>query len=154
MPRVSKGTRVNRKTKPSELEGAFVAGFISRLDGRTELAKALKSRFDSIADDLGGERELSALKLSLLERLVWLEATLSRIEADLANTNDPKSASETLARWIQAVNSFTGLCKTLGLERKMRNSWDVVDYQRPTSPSPPPVNDAPAPQPQTEEAAP
>src|SRR5262245_26361411 len=117
MARVGKGTRTNRKRKPAELPAKFAPGFVGTLDGRSLLARALRQRFEAIASDLGGEGELSALKVSLLERLVWLEAMLSKIESDLAGTTDAKAVSEILSRWIQAVNSFTGIAKTLGLER-------------------------------------
>jgi hypothetical protein len=126
MPRVSAGTRVNRKLKPASLPAKFAPGFLGELDGRTELARALKQRFEAIVSDLGGEAELSNLKTSLAERAVFLEAMLVKIESDLATANDPKAVAEILSRWIQAVNSFTGIAKTLGLERKLRDPWASV----------------------------
>lgn len=130
MPRVSKGTRTNRKLKAETLPQRFQPGFKGELDGRTLLARALQQRFSAIASDLGGEQELSSLKSSLLERLVWLEATLVKIESGLASTTDAKSASEAVARWIQGCNALLGIAKTLGLERSRRNPWELLDAQR------------------------
>lgn len=144
MPRVSKGSRTNRKLKPDGLPGKFQPGFVGELDGRTLLARALRQRFEAIASDLGGVEELSTLKSSLLERLVWLEATLAQIESGLAVAQDPKLVNEVLARWIQAVNSFTGIAKTLGLERSSRqNPWLDFDANRQPAPPVVPLSDQP-----------
>lgn len=121
MPRVSRGTRINTHHKPGELPTRYAPGFIATLDGRTELARLLRLRFDTIACDLGGADSLSSIKSSLLERFIWLEATLSRIEADLAATADPKASAELLSRWIQGCNSLLGIAKTLGIERQMQS---------------------------------
>src|SRR4029450_6286737 len=96
MPRESKGTRTNRKLKAATLPAKFNPNFVDTLDGRSLLARALRQRFQAIAGDLGGECELSALKSSLLERLVWLEAMLSKIESDLATSGDAKTVNEVL----------------------------------------------------------
>src|SRR5690349_3353855 len=128
MPRVSRGTRTNRKLKPAEIPTAFEPGFIARLDGRTGLARALRDRFDSLAADLGGIEEMSGVRSSLLARFVWLEASLAKLENDMATAADPKATSEVLSRWIQGCNSLLGIAKTLGLDRKIRGSWDTLDY--------------------------
>jgi hypothetical protein len=141
MPRVSKGTRTNRKTKRENLPTKFRPGFVGSLDGRSLIARALRKRFEQIATDLGGQSDLSALKSSLLERLVWLEAMLCKIESDLGATTDAKATAEILSRWIQAINSFTGIAKTLGLERTVRDPWAALDITR----------DSPVPAPHAEE---
>ena len=107
MPRESKGTRVNRKLKPQTLPAKFTPGFTAELDNRTLLSRALRQRFEAIAADLGGD--LSNLKASLLERCVWLEALMCRIEGELATADDPQELPATLARWIQLCNAFQGI---------------------------------------------
>lgn len=107
MPRRSKGTRVNRKLKPQTLPDKFTPGFTAELDNRTLLSRALRQRFEAIAADLGGD--LSNLKASLLERYVWLEALMCRIEGELATADDPNELAATLARWIQLCNAFQGI---------------------------------------------
>jgi len=111
MPRVAKR---RRKLKPA-LPKLFQPGFIDELDCRTLMARALRQRFESIAADLGGIDALSTIKASLIERFVFLEAVLLRMEAALANTDDAKASAEVVARWVQSVNAYQGLAKVLGV---------------------------------------
>lgn len=140
MPRVSRGTRTNRKTKPQGLPRSYEQGFLNKLDRRTEIARQLKHSYTAIADDLGGEEQLSHVKRSLVERFVFLEAVLQGIERNIAQTRinaveevakDParreelqreavKAEAELISRWIQAVNSAQGLAKVLGTERRAK----------------------------------
>ena len=94
----------------------FSAGFLSALDGRTELAKALRANYDAIIEDIGGLSEVGHIKASLIERFVWLEGILQSIEHEMATGTTGKT--EAIGRWIQAVNSLSGLAKVLGIERK------------------------------------
>lgn len=129
MPRKSKGTRTNASHKAQKTPAKFEPGFIARLDQRTELARALRDRWEAIADDLGGPDELSTIKAGLVERYVWLESVLQGVEHQLAQAqldDDEESAAETqallISRWIQATNSLLGIGKVLGIERKPRTA--------------------------------
>jgi len=135
MPRVAKR---KRKLKPA-LPAKFQQGFIAELDCRTLMARTLRQRFAAIADDLGGEDQLSNLIASLLERCIFLEAMLTKIESDLTlakDGQDSKAVAETLARWVQLVNSFQGIAAKLGLDRTSRNPWEAHDRSKPTAPEP------------------
>jgi hypothetical protein len=118
MPRVSKGTRVNGKHKPQTLPAKFKAGFLSELDKRTDLARALRANYNDIVLDIGGPADVGHVKAALIERFVWLEAILQTLEHEMAQGKIDKSAA--LGKWIQAVNSLSGLAKVLGVERKAR----------------------------------
>lgn len=122
MPRTykPKTTRKNGRHKPQQVPARYEPGFIASMDGRTELCRLLRERFDSIAGDLGGADELSTIKSSLLERFIWLESALSRLEQAMATATDAKTTSEIMCRWIQACNSLLGIAKTLGIERQMK----------------------------------
>lgn len=109
-----------RKIKKSDIPERYEPGYLSKLDRRTGISKLLRQNYDIIASELGGEGEISHVKAALVERFVFLEATLGKIEADMAT--DPDNASDEMGRWIQAVNSLTGLAKTLGIERKVGGS--------------------------------
>ena len=111
-----KTARRNRSTKPQTLPAKFRAGFLAELDGRTDLAKALRANYQQIVDDIGGAADLSHVKAALVERFVWLEAILQTIEHEMVSGKIDKA--EALGRWIQAVNSLSGLAKVLGVERK------------------------------------
>jgi hypothetical protein len=108
------------KPKAPRIPPRYEAGFLSRLDRRTEVAKSLQANYDAIADDLGGKQELSHVKSSLVERFVFLEATLNRIENDMARK--PNDLGDNVGKWIQAVNALTGLAKVLGIDRKFSNA--------------------------------
>lgn len=113
-------------SKPQTLPVTFKAGFLADLDKRTELAKSLRSNYDAIVADIGGTDDVGHIKASLVERFVWLEAILQTIEHELVNGTIDKA--EALGRWIQAVNSLTGLAKVLGVERKATaRPWVVAD---------------------------
>jgi hypothetical protein len=101
--------------KPQELPVKFKAGFLAALDGRTDLAKTLRSNYDRIVEELGGRAESGHVKSALIERFCWLEAILQGIESDMANGKVDRA--ESLGRWIQAVNSLSGLAKVLGVDR-------------------------------------
>jgi hypothetical protein len=111
-----KTDRRHRSTKPQTLPPKFQAGFLSTLDGRTDLCKALRANYDAIVSDLGGRDDISHVKASLIERFCWLEAVLQTLEHEMANGLISKT--EAISRWIQAVNALSGLAKALGIERK------------------------------------
>jgi len=110
---ISKRNQSKKKAIPEK----FKAGFLSTLDGRTELARALRDNYQNIVNDIGGKEDIGHVKSALIERFVWLEATLQTIEQDMAT--GAVERGESVGRWIQAVNSLTGLAKVLGIERRV-----------------------------------
>lgn len=119
--------RKSRQTKRVQLPAEYERGFLYALDRRTELARALKERFANIANDLGGVENLSTIKAGLLERYIWLEAFISRMEVEVGNAPDIKTAMEISGKLTQALNTLYGLAtKSLGLERKaVASPWLV-----------------------------
>jgi hypothetical protein len=118
-PYVHKTDRRNCSHKPQTLPVTFQAGFLSTLDGRTDLAKALRANYATIVEDIGGQAEVGHVKSALVERFVWLEAILQTLEHEMAHGEIDKG--EALGRWIQAVNSLAGLARTLGVERRNKS---------------------------------
>src|SRR5262245_21563039 len=106
-------------TKPQEVPAKFRTGFLAELDGRTDLAKALRANYDAIVADVGGKEDVGHVKAALVERFVWLEAILQTIEAGLVKGGIDKA--DALGKWIQAVNALSGLAKVLGVDRKARS---------------------------------
>ncbi len=111
-----KTTRKNVVTKPQTVPPKFRAGFLAELDKRTDLAKALRANYEAIVADVGGIEDVGHVKGALIERFVWLEAILQSIEHEMVSGTTTKT--EAIGRWIQAVNSLSGLAKVLGVERK------------------------------------
>jgi hypothetical protein len=133
MPRryVPKTDRKNNSHKVQSLPEKFRAGFLAALDGRTDLAKALRANYEQIVADVGGREDVGHVKSSLIERFCWLEAILQALETDMAKGAIDKA--EALGKWIQAVNSLSGLAKVLGVDRKAKSMpWMTV----PNTPAP------------------
>lgn len=124
-----KTDRRNAKTKPTTLPVKFRGGFLAAMDGRTDLAKALRANYEAVVADIGGADDVGRVKAALVERFVWLDAILRTIEHDLATGQADKA--ECLGRWIQAVNALSGLAKVLGIERKARSMpWVEVSFAK------------------------
>lgn len=109
-----------RVTKIQHVPSKFRHGFLSDIDGRTELSRTLRGNFEQIVQDVGGASEVSHVKKALIERFVWLEAILQDIEQSLVSGE--MSKTEAIGRWVQAINSLTGLAKVLGIDRKSRTT--------------------------------
>jgi hypothetical protein len=102
------------------------------LDKRTDLARALRANYDDIVLDIGGPADVGHVKAALIERFVWLEAILQTLEHEMAQGKIDKS--EALGKWIQAVNSLSGLAKVLGVDRKARSMpWLVHEPAQPAN---------------------
>lgn len=123
---VPKTGRRNGHHKLTDLPANYQPGFVARLAHRTEIARLRRDRYEGIATDLGGADELSGIKASLLERFVFLEASLSRMESEIATAPDLKTLSDVSARWTQGCKALLGLAKTLGIERQAANRPWVV----------------------------
>ncbi|WP_299232577.1 hypothetical protein [uncultured Halomonas sp.] len=93
------------------------------MDGRTTLARTVRSRYDALASDLGGLDQLSYQRRSLCKRAVWLEALIEQQEAALARGEEVNSGALT-----QQTNALLGLLKTLGLDRVARDVPELHEF--------------------------
>lgn len=94
----------------------YTPDFMERLDKRTVLGKAVVDRYHAVVADLGGEEHLSAIKRSLVHRFTWFEVMIQGIECRAAAGEEIDAGS-----WTQLVNSWLGIARMLGLERKARS---------------------------------
>lgn len=106
----------------------FEAGFLAKMDRRTEVYGILHSAYREVLDDMGGEESLSHIQVALAERFVFLEFVLRAMEQRIAK--NPKKSEEMLSRWIQALNSLTGLAKAIGLEKRAKKAITLKSYVR------------------------
>jgi hypothetical protein len=88
---------------------------MERLDRRTVLGKAVSQRFAGVAADCGGLENLAHAKIGLIRRFLWMECVIEGIELQLAAGEQIDIGSYT-----QLTNTWLGLARTLGLERKSR----------------------------------
>jgi len=112
--------------KQKRITAKYEPGFLQRLDRRTEIAKILNTAYDEVTSDMGGIENLSHSQLALAERFVFLEYVLRTLEDRIVN--EPKHAAALLGRWIQGLNSFIGLAKTIGLERRAKKIECLQTY--------------------------
>jgi hypothetical protein len=101
----------------------FNAGWLLELDGRTAICQEMRERYIEFTDDLGGRKNLSYAKRSLVERVLWLEYWLTTQELALA-----KGEEFDVARWTQAANSLQGILSKLGLERQVKQVPSLHEY--------------------------
>jgi hypothetical protein len=110
-----------------QLPVKYEAGFLRQLDPQSEIYRRLQASFQSVVDDVCGDEQLTHIQLALIERFVFLEATLQSWEAEIAQ--NPASHEKLLSRWIQALNCLTGLAGRIGIERAERkNTIDLKTY--------------------------
>lgn len=100
--------------KKDSIPKRFEAGFLTKLDQRTELYKTLKANYEQIVDDLGG-KQLSLVKATLVERFVWLTALVQSLEQRLMD--EGTDAMELGKQIISATGILNRLANTIGLDR-------------------------------------
>jgi hypothetical protein len=96
--------------------------FMDRIDRRTVLGKAVVERYQRVVADLGGEENLTTIKQSLVRRLTWFEVMIEGMECRAAAGEGVDVGS-----WSQLTNSWLGIARMLGLERRARTVRTLRD---------------------------
>lgn len=99
----------------AEIPKKYSPDFMERLDRRTVLGKAVSRRFEAVASDCGGIEDLAHVKVGLIRRFLWMECVIEGIELQLAAGDQVD-----IGTYTQLTNTWLGLARTLGLERKSR----------------------------------
>lgn len=112
----------------------YKRSLLDDLDNRYRPVREAKARFRQLAVDLGGVRELSCQRQSLLWRFVFLEGWIEDQEKRMLQG---QAVDET--KWLASLSTFTSLLSRIGLERKARtiSPIDRLRYQ------PAPAQDSP-----------
>ena len=97
--------------------------FMERLDKRTVIGRAVLARFHAVVTDLGGEDNLTTIRRSLVRRFTWFEVALEGMECRMASGEEID-----IGAWTQLTNSWLGLAKTLGLERRAKRGPSLHEY--------------------------
>ncbi len=113
-------------TKPQGPPAKFKAGFLAALDRRTEVFAILHGNYEEIMADMGGPDNLSHVHKALAERFTFLEFVLQNLEYKIAQRGS--DSAELIGRWIQGVNSLSGLAKSIGLERRAKPIVSLKAY--------------------------
>jgi hypothetical protein len=99
-----------------EIPKKYSPDFMERLDRRTVLGKAVSHRFEAVAADCGGLETLAHAKIGLIRRFLWMECVIEGLELQLA-----AGEQIDIGTYTQLTNTWLGLARTLGLERKSRS---------------------------------
>ena len=97
--------------------------WLEQLDKRTGLAQEINRRYVELTNDLGGESQLSYQQRALVSRLLFIELSLQKQEAELSRGGELDSGSYT-----QQINTLLGLVKSLGLQRQTKDVPDLSDF--------------------------
>ena len=119
-------SRINKNTKPMKLPAKCEAGFLKELDKRSVTFAQLNTAYREVMSDMGGQEGLSHVQVCLAERFCFLEFVLRGIELKIAQ--NPDDSTLLLGRWIQGLNSLSGLSKTIGLERRAKKVVNLKEY--------------------------
>jgi len=95
-------------TELGKLTTQYHDGWLDGLDGRTEVAQRLRTRFEMLADSLGSNSHLTHQHKSFITRILWLEYWLERQETEMAKDRNFKAG-----QWIQGTNALIGLYSRL-----------------------------------------
>jgi hypothetical protein len=98
-----KGTTLPKRLRP---------GGLRSLDGRSAVYRELHTDYLSVADQLGGEEQLSPVQRWLAESLVFSNAWRRRLEHEAIKTK-----ALDVQRYVALVDRVHGITKTLGLRR-------------------------------------
>ena len=125
------GKQGQKSMKGTRAPAQFKKDTLSTLDGRVRAVREVKARWNQLASELGGVVDLSCQKQSLLWRFTFLESWIQDQERRMLQG---EAVDE--ARWLMALNSFTGLLQRIGLERKARqiSPLERLRQQQVTSP--------------------
>ena len=95
-------------TEIEQINPHYHDGWLDGLDGRTEVAQRLRTRFEMLADSLGSNSYLTQQHKSFITRILWLEYWLERQETEMAKDRNFKAG-----QWIQGTNALIGLYSRL-----------------------------------------
>lgn len=109
----------------AQLPRDYEADFMERIDRRTVLGKSVLQKFTAVVADLGGEESLSTVKRSLVRRFTWFEVMLEGIECRMASGEEID-----IGAWTALTNTWLGIARMLGLERRARAVKTLRDVMR------------------------
>ena len=100
----------------------YSADWLTKLDKRTKVAKAVVARIEELESDAGGAESLSTVRRSLIRHAAWLDAIVESHELRLAAGQEVNTGAYT-----QSLNSLLGLYRLIGLERRTRKVAGLRD---------------------------
>lgn len=91
-------------------------GHLDKYDKRSKIYMILATNYNAIVEDGGGD--LSKVKLSLIERFVFVQQYLRLLERRIIKCKKRKLKARLMRQWGYHVNSLLGLAKKIGLDKR------------------------------------
>lgn len=107
----------------ASIPAKYTPDFMERLDKRTVLGRAVRGRYAAIVNDLGGIENMTSIKLSLVRRFTWFETMIEGMECRAA-----AGEGVDIGAWTQLTNSWLGIARMLGLERRQRHVRSLREH--------------------------
>jgi len=122
------GLSGDRTTKPSKRENKqaalpvkFSPRFWTDCDSRLAIVRNIRSRYHLLREACGGNE--SPQRDLLVQRIAFLAILIETSEVIAA-----EGGQVDMGVYVQSVNAFTGLIKTVGLEKRIKNVTDLKTY--------------------------
>lgn len=121
MPKPHANVKRRERTKELSVANRFTPKFWEDMDGRYGIAKEVRRRYEQLRDDTGADRSMQ--RDMLCQRATFLAMRLETMECE-ATEGKPVDWGV----YTQGINTLSGLLKTLGLDRPMRDGDDLAAY--------------------------
>lgn len=102
------------------------SGRLDKFDKRTKTYMILSTNYQAIIEDGGGD--LSRVKLSLIERFVFVQQYLRQLERRIIKCKKRKLRARLMRQWGYHVNSLLGLSKKIGLDKRRCKVVNLESY--------------------------
>jgi hypothetical protein len=99
----------------TRLPAAYRDNYLSLMDRRTKVCRAVLGRIAELESDAGGEAAITHARRSLIRRAAFIEVLIEGKEIDVATGQEIDAGTLT-----QLTNTLLGLYRVLGVERKAR----------------------------------
>lgn len=98
----------------------FIPRFWNDIDGRYGIAKEIRHRYETLQADTGAD---SYQRQMLCQRAVFMSVQLETMECEAA-----EGGRYDIGVYTQMTNALLGLLRTLGLDRKLKDTADLQTY--------------------------
>lgn len=110
-----------RENKDASLPAKFSPRFWDHCDSRLAVVRNIRSRYNLLRDACGGHE--SPQRDLLVQRIAFLAILIETSEVIAA-----EGGHIDVGIYVQSLNAFTGLIKTVGLEKRVKNVTDLKAY--------------------------
>ena len=110
-----------RDNKETLLPAKFSPRFWTDCDSRLAVVRNIRSRYHLLREACGGDE--SPQRDLLVQRIAFLAILIETSEVTAAEGGYIDTGV-----YVQSLNAFTGLLKTVGLDRRIKNVSDLKSY--------------------------